>query len=304
MTAPDLPATGAFFDLSARVKVRVTGGDRLRFLNGQLTNDIRGASESRSLEACILNAKGKTDAHVFVTRRANSFLLDADAELRGPLQPRLARYIIADDVEVEDVTEKLSILHVLSSERPATDPDLTTSAADRFGVPGWDIWMTSDARDQIAAQISEQLRFCDADCAETFRIEQGIPRWDHELTPEIIPLEANLESRCINYEKGCYIGQEVISRMKMSGQRNKRLCGLISLTATPLAPGMRLYPADDERKEIGSITSAAQSSRLRRSVALAYVKRGFNSTGATLTAGAPDGASSRFHVQIVDLPFQ
>ena len=82
--------------------------------------------------------------------------------------------------------------------------------------------------------------FIDSAAAEVMRIEQGLPRWGRELTDEIIPIEANLERRTIDYEKGCYIGQEVISRIKMSGQTNKRLCGLISLNNTPLQPGMKL----------------------------------------------------------------
>jgi|ERR1043166_133824 folate-binding protein YgfZ len=302
MTSPSVPASGVFFDLSARVKLRVSGEDRVRFLNGQLTNDIRAATELRALEACILNAKGKMDAHVFVTGRADSFLLDGDAQLRGSLPPRLERYIIADDVQVEDLTEQLSILHVLSSEKPTTDADSTITASDRFAAPGWDVWVPNKLRDQVIARLSKQFRFCNSDCAETFRIERGIPHWGRELTPEIIPLEANLESRCIDYEKGCYIGQEVISRMKMSGQRNKQLCGLVSRTA-PLASGMRLYAPQAEGKEIGWITSAGQSSRFGRNLALAYIKRGFNSTGATLTAGVPDDVSSLCQVQIVDLPF-
>jgi tRNA-modifying protein YgfZ len=302
MTSPSVPASGVFFDLSARVKLRVSGEDRVRFLNGQLTNDIRAATESRALEACILNAKGKMDAHVFVTGRADSFLIDADAQLRRSLPPRLERYIIADHVQVEDLTEQLSILHVLSSEKPTTDADSTITASDRFAAPGWDVWVPNKLRDQVIARLSKQFRFCNSDGAETFRIERGIPHWGRELTPEIIPLEANLESRCIDYEKGCYIGQEVISRMKMSGQRNKQLCGLVSLTA-PLASGMRLYAPQAEGKEIGWITSAGQSSRFGRNVALAYIKRGFNSTGATLTAGVPDDVSSLCQVQIVDLPF-
>jgi folate-binding protein YgfZ len=304
MTSPRFPASGALFDLSARVKLRVSGEDRVRFLNGQLTNDIRAATESRTLEACILNPKGKMDAHVFVTGRADSFLLDTDAELHESLPLRLERYIIADDVQVEDLTAQLSILHVLNSERPTTEADSTITAADRFAAPGWDVWVPSTLRDQVIAQLSPQFGFCNSDCAETFRIEQGIARWGRELTPEIIPLEANLESRCIDYEKGCYIGQEVISRMRMSGQRNKRLCGLVSLTAAPVQPAMRLYAAEGDGKEIGWITSAGQSSWLGRSIALAYVKRGFNSTGTTLTAGVPDDASNLCQVQIVDLPFQ
>ena len=73
--------------------------------------------------------------------------------------------------------------------------------------------------------------------AERWRIEHGVARWGSRIDPEIIPVEANLEADAIDYGKGCYIGQEVISRMKISGQTNKRLCGLISLAGTPLSPG-------------------------------------------------------------------
>ena len=113
----------------------------------------------------------------------------------------------------------------------------------------------------------------------TVRIERGIPRWGRELTDQIIPTEANLEATSIDYSKGCYIGQEVISRIKMSGQTNKRLRGLVSLSGTPLQPGMRLAATEDESKEAGWITSAMRSARLGKEIALGYVKRGFDAAG-------------------------
>jgi folate-binding protein YgfZ len=305
MTTPKCPADGVLFDLSARVKLRVCGSDRVRFLNGQLTNDIRKASESEAVEACILNAKGKMDAHVLVVAEADSFLMDAHPKLRHSLQARLERYIIADDVEVKDVTDELSILHLLSPERPLLGGKRRTVSANRFGVAGWDVWIARDRQDQIFAQLSEQFGFCDADCEEMFRLEQGIPRWGRELTPEIIPIEANLEARCIDYDKGCYIGQETISRMKMSGQTNKRLCGLAAGVDSPsLTAGLRLYDSGEGAKEVGWITSGGQSLRLGKNIALGYVKRGFNSTGAVLAAGASEDAATRFQVRIVDLPFR
>src|SRR4029077_19570618 len=109
MTAQSFSLERTFFDLSARIKLRVSGNDRLRFLNGQLTNDVRKATETSAIEACILNAKGKLDAHVFLTVEPDAFLLDAAVELKESLQPRLERYIIADDVQIEDVSARLSI---------------------------------------------------------------------------------------------------------------------------------------------------------------------------------------------------
>jgi folate-binding protein YgfZ len=304
MIAPDPAVIGYLFDLSSRVKLRVSGADRVRFLNGQITNDIRKATESGALEACVLNAKGKIDAHVFVRSEANCFLVDADAELRESLKPRLERYVIADDVQIDDVTEQLSIFHVVMASRPALPADGKTVAVTRLIDPGWDIWAEAANRNNVFQQLSEQFRFCDHDCAEVVRIEQGIPRWGRELTAEIIPIEANLETRCIDYDKGCYIGQETISRMKMSGQQNKRLCGLVARDDSPLVGRMRLLRPNDNGKEVGWITSTAFSESLVKHIALGYVKRGFNSTGARLQAVAPDTSSKAVEVEIVDLPFR
>lgn len=304
MTAPNPAVIGHLFDLSSRVKLRVSGADRIRFLNGQITNDIRKATESGALEACVLNAKGKIDAHLFVRSEANYFLVDADAELRESLKPRLERYVIADDVQIDDVTEQLSIFHVVMASRPALPADGKTVAVTRLIDPGWDIWAEAANRNNVFQQLSEQFRFCDHDCAEVVRIEQGIPRWGRELTAEIIPIEANLETRCIDYDKGCYIGQETISRMKMSGQQNKRLCGLVARDDSPLVGRMRLLRPNDNGKEVGWITSTAFSESLVKHIALGYVKRGSNSTGSRLQAVAPDTSSKGVAVEIVDLPFR
>ena len=286
-----------FFDLSTRVKLRVTGADRIRFLNGQITNDIRKATEISAVEACVLTAKGKIDAHLFVHAEAESFLLDAAPGLQSSIQARLERYIIADDVEIADVSAQLSIFHVINCDVPSTSVSAKIISANRFGVDGYDIWCETRQPDQIRAELAKEFRFCNDDSAERLRIEQGIPRWNRELTGDIIPVEANLEQRCIDYEKGCYIGQEVISRMKMSGQRNKQLCGLISISNIALRPGMRLIASDG--KDAGWITSATQSRA--RQVALGFVKRGFNSAGSRMEALSAENA--RGPVEVVDLPF-
>jgi folate-binding protein YgfZ len=118
------------------------------------------------------------------------------------------------------------------------------------------------------------------------------------LTGDIIPVEANLEQRCIDYDKGCYIGQETISRMKMSGQRNKQLCGLVSVKNTPLVSGMRLTGL--EGKETGWITSGTRSGE--REIALAYIKRGFNSVGSRVEATSAEHLA--VPAEVVGLPFK
>ena len=282
-----------FVDLSARAKLRVSGADVVRYLNGQITNNLAKASESAAIQASILNAKGKLSAHVFISKEGDgSFLLDADPELREELPARLERYIIADDVQLEDVSEKFSIFHVIDDSQPTVAGAARLVAANRFGFAGWDIWGESG----WVPQLPDSLAFCDDACAEVLRIERGIPRWGRELTNEIIPVEANLEESSIDYAKGCYIGQEVVSRMKMSGQRNKSLCGLVSLSGTALEPRAQLTSEEEPAKEVGWITSGTKSARLGKEIALGYVKRGYNNAGKNLSAAG-------VRVGVVELPF-
>ncbi len=269
MTQSFQAGQATFLDLSARTKFRIAGTDRFRFLNGQITNDLRKASETVAIEACVLNAKGKMNAHIFVSAIGESFLVDAERDLRETLKTRLERYVIADDVQIEDVTDQFSLFHLLSEESPTPEHGRIVSVR-RFTELGWDIWSDAARHDAVRQQLSSAFGFLDSAAAEVMRIEHGIPRWGFELTEEIIPIEANLEQRTIDYEKGCYIGQEVISRMKMSGQTTR-------------------------------------SERLGKEIALGYVKRGFNSSGAKLDARASEDSGKEkpgpIPVEIVPVPF-
>jgi tRNA-modifying protein YgfZ len=301
MTQGSEPGRALFLDLSARAKFRVTGADRFRFVNGQITNDLRKASETVAIEACVLNAKGKLNAHIFISALGESFLVDTEPELRETLCTRLERYVIADDVQIEDITDEFSLFHVLAEGSPMLEASRIVSV-HRFATAGWDIWSDPARYDALRNQLSSACGFIDSATADVIRIEQGLPRWGHELTEEIIPVEANLEQRTIDYEKGCYIGQEVISRMKMSGQTNKRLFGLISLDDRPFQQGMKLAAPSAAGKEVGWITSATRSERVGKEIALGYVKRGFDKPGTNLEAFAPNGPD-RASVEIVSLPF-
>lgn len=301
MNATVHPENGAVFDLSARTKLRVTGSDRVRYLNGQISNDVRKANESAAIHACVLTAKGKINADIFIAPEGESFLVDSDPEVREQLPTRLERYVIADDVQIEDVTEQFALFHLLGPDAANLAESDRAVAADRYGIPGFDVWVANAQHDVVAQRLGTRLPLRDAAAEEVFRIERGVPRWGRELTDEIIPTEANLESSAIDYAKGCYIGQEVISRIKMSGQTNKRLCGLITTSDVPLQHGMRLSPVDDEAKDVGWITSVTRSARLGVQIALAYLKRGYQATGTTLQATAE--GSNPVRVEVATLPF-
>jgi len=298
------PEEGALFDLSDRVKLRITGADRLRYLNGQITNDLRKATDASAIRACVLNAKGRINADVFLITEGESFIVDAEAEMREQLLARLERYVIADDVQIEDVTDEFALLHLLGGELPAAPAGARLVQAERFGIHGTDLWLRRSERETALQTLAARFPLCDETCAETLRIERGMPRWGRELTEEIIPTEANLETTAIDYAKGCYIGQEVISRIKMSGQTNKRLCGFVSTEQKPLTAGMRLVTIADEAKDVGWITSVAESTRMAKWIALGFVKRGFQDAGTRFHARPAEAETATpTFVEIVRLPF-
>ena len=286
-----------FCDLSSSTKLRVAGADRVRFLNGQTTNDVRQAKGGSTQESCVLNAKGQLDAHLFLFATTDAIWISADAELREQLRARLERYVIADDVVIDDVTDDFALLHFFSAHSPEGMGAEFGLKSQRLTNDGWDFWFRTTEREKLVSALSAVYEPIGPEEWEVLRVENGIPRWGRELTPKIIPPEANLEGRAIDYEKGCYIGQEVISRMKMSGQVRQRLCGLISEQKEELNSGMSLAAGE---KVVGQITSAVFSKRLKAPIALAMIKRGFNEPGTKLVAAA-DGR--KMNVSVAPLPF-
>jgi tRNA-modifying protein YgfZ len=289
---PEMPPF--FFDLSPRIKLRITGADRLRLINGQVTNDVRKSDPGTALEACVLNAKGRFDAHLFLFATDDGIWIDTAEEL-GELAARLERYVIADDVAIEDITAEFALFHVVAETSPQIPEAKFCVKSRRLNEQGWDIWSAAVDSNKLREALSLRTEFLDPGALEVRRIENGVGRWGRELTPGIIPPEANLQERAIDYEKGCYIGQEVISRLKMSGQMRQRLCGVIA--ADELEAGMELRASD---KVAGKITSAAFSERLGTHIGLAMIKRSFTEPGTELIGSSGERSTQ---VRVTALPF-
>jgi tRNA-modifying protein YgfZ len=279
-------------DLSNRAKFKITGKDRVRFLNGQLTNDIQGLPPDSAIYACALTAKGKLCADLFVAAMEEGHYLDTDSVLRESLTARLEKYIIADDVTLEDVTDELGLFHLMGSgsldagtraqvafELPE-DAKTSLIVSNRFGVPGIDLWFPTNQATLVQEKLNQSP--IDSETTENLRIEQGIARWGNELSEEVIPNEAGLDRRAINYTKGCYLGQEVISRIKSVGHVNRHLCGLMPAPGISIDIGDKLFSDAESKKDIGFITSIGRSRSLDRAIALGYVRRGFDVPGSTL----------------------
>jgi folate-binding protein YgfZ len=294
---------GGIADLSDRVQLRLTGTDRVRYLNGQVTINVLRMAPGEIRPACITTAKGKLCADVFVLAESEALVIDAEPSLKETLPARLSRYIIADDVTVDDVSGEVRLVHLLGPAAARADLAALPGAAraNRFGPAGLDLRLGSDEFHRVWDAVSAEACVLDEPLLESLRIEAGIPRWGFELDEDTLPPEAGLDRTHIDYDKGCYIGQEVISRLKSIGHVNRALTGFVAATPEPLAAGLRLFDPDNAAREIGRLTSTAWSFALDRPIALGYLKRG-SPTGELLARAADESGPGRV-VRTRDLPF-
>ena len=262
---------GAVLDLSAALRLRFTGADRIRYLNGQVTNDVTTATADRVLPACVTNHKGRLEAIVHLHAAGDAIFLDAPASLRDTLPPRLEKYIIADDVSVDDLSDSTGLLHFCGVDPQRLTghlgPDERLVAHARLGPPGWDLWCPA-ARLPAWLALADVLAPADAD---VIRVLHGIPDWDADLSHGILPPEARLEATRISYSKGCYIGQEVISRMRSAGKVN-RLLRPVSLRDAD-APARGAILALPDGSEAGTLSSVAADPVRGGHRALAWLRR-------------------------------
>jgi folate-binding protein YgfZ len=265
-------------DLGIPALLEFSGPDALKFLNGQLTQDVRRVVGGKiSLPSCVTDAKGKLQFRVTVMEAsAGVFRVSSPAGQAENLEARLTRYLIADDVEAVDLTGKYRLSH-FTGPMPEPPPSVLSRGANRLGVAGTDWWIPCDLA--IEFPVGSLLQ---GDALEAYRITHGIPAWGHELVEGILPPEARLEESDISYNKGCYIGQEVISRIKSAGKVNKRLTRFRFEEASKVAPGELL---DSDGKVVGEVTSVSPLAENGIRHALGYVKRGADDLSFQTTEG-------------------
>lgn len=254
-------------DLGKRALLEFRGPDAVRYLNGQLTQDVRRLSGGEiSLPSCVTDAKGRLQFRVTITElEAGALWVEGLANWFENLEARLTRYLIADDVEPSDLTGSWTLTHFtgIIEESPA---GVISRRSNRFGVEGIDWWIPAGLDPDF-----QGIELMEPDVLEDLRITNRVPAWGRELTEGMLPPEALLESTDISYHKGCYIGQEVISRIKSAGKVNRQLARFSFAENVPLAPG----PLENaEGRVAGEVTSISPLVHGGCRFALGYVKRG------------------------------
>ena len=294
-TFSQIEQQGGVIALNDHSKFMLTGADRVRFLNGQVTNDVRKATAYAALHACVTNLKGKVEALITIHSAGETLYLDSTHDLREALALRLEKYIIADDVELLDVTDEWSLCHVFGAaaqspefqlflQQPSEDSHMLKT--ERMGQPGFDVWIRG--RHLSLGEMGGHPLTMEE--AEVWRICHGIPAWPNELAASVFPQEAGLETSVMDFAKGCYIGQEILSRIKTTGKM-PRILRKWSLAATsePIASitaGMALHTKNEsgDLAEAGTVTSACLHPVLDRWMGLAYVRQNMEAVHSVLLA--------------------
>src|ERR1700687_4816213 len=291
-TAPDFGDTRAEFQallsgcglygLSWRAKIVVTGGDRVRWLNGMATNNVRDLAPGHGVYAFLLNAQGRIQADLYVFQRGDSLLVDAERGQREKILQLFDRYIIADDVEIADVSDKLTALGLSGPESRnileragITVPDLaslelcspkcncacdclrcTLVRGDDTAGTAYQLWLAPDTLKSTSdALVAAGATPVGADALELRRISLGIPKFGVDIRERDLPQETG-QTRALNFTKGCYLGQEIVERIRSRGAVHRQFTAF-SVEGTLPEPGAKILGGEKDEKEVGEITSSA-----------------------------------------------
>lgn len=299
-------------DLSSRGRVEVSGAEAVQFLNGLITNDVKTLEDNSWMPAAFPNVQGRLVASVRVVRRGDTFLFDTEAATHANVLKTLERFTLAGDFRVRDVThetahvsvqgkDSVRIVGAVLGEAAASvpqrkavgvsweDADLTVIRATHTAEDGFDVIVGANEAPRLWEALTEAgARPVGFGALDILRVEAGVPRYGVDMNETNVVLEAALDE-AVSYTKGCYIGQEIIARIHWRGHVAKRLAGLIldGDGATPVLRESKIKTP--EGKEIGRITSSVFSPRLKREVALGYVKYDYLTPGTEVLIVTEEG---------------
>jgi len=299
-----LVADCGIYGLSGRAKVRLTGNDRMRWLNGMVTNNIRDLGQGRGVYAFLLNPQGHILGDLYAYNRGEALIVDTDVTQVKKLLATFDHYIIMDDVEVEDVSEKLAAVGVSGPKSqptlrgagfvlPAAEPlqffdvqwqglTVTVVRGDNPAVDSYELWL-DPAQVSLAQQVicAAGAKPVSSTALDLLRIAAGIPRYGQDIRERDLPQETG-QQRALHFNKGCYIGQEIVERIRSRGAVHRNFTGFRINGDVP-PPSTKIQC---EGKEVGEITSSASLPAGAREmpVALGYLRREAALPGKQLSA--------------------
>ncbi|HZP62735.1 MAG TPA: folate-binding protein [Terriglobales bacterium] len=291
-------------DLQNRAKLSLSGNDRVRWLNGMITNKVRDLPIGQGVYGFVLTVQGHILGDLYAYNRGESLVLDIDEAQRDKLLAIFRKYIIMDKVEIADLSEQLHTigitgpkaltvlqaagldtqnlepLHCIESTWQGAPVSIVRSDTT---VDSYEIW----AAPEKAKALRETLLKSGASSVgngalELLRIASGRPRYGQDIGERDLPQET-AQLRALHFAKGCYIGQEIVERIRSRGAVHRKFSGFDVKGPLP-APNTKIQFGG---KDVGEITSGATLPLASgdRSVALGYVRREAADSGQPLQAG-------------------
>ena len=312
-----LLGTCGFFDMSWQAKLVLSGEDRVRWLNGMVTNNIRDLAIGRGVYSFLLNAQGRILGDLVAYNRGDYLLVTTDRVQSATIAEVFDRYIIMDDVEVADISDKLSAVGLAGpqSKRTMRTAGIDVSQLEpgqvvdlvwqKIGVSvarnthpnmdGYEIWFAAEQADTMwDTLIAAGATPVGSEAFEWYRIARGVPRYGLDLSQRDLPQETE-QKHALNFSKGCYIGQEIVERIRARAILHRTFTGFL-VEGEPPQLGTKVQA---EGKNIGEITSAARVpfATTGRTLALGYLRREFEKPGTAVEIGAQQAT-------VQSIPFQ
>ncbi len=291
------------YDLSWRAKINVTGGHRVRWLNGMISNNVRDLQPDHGVYAFILNPQGHIQGDLYAFNRGDCFLLDMELAQRDKILQWLKRYIIADDVQLTDISDKLTavgltgpnsrqimqgagidlpdLAHLQFSDHTWRDTLITVLHSGEEATDSWQIWTTPDRLGPVwDALVNAGAKPTGTSALNLFRIAKAIPQYGQDIRERDLPHETR-QMRALNFTKGCYLGQEIVERIRARGAVHRQFTSF-SVEGPLPEPGTKIQV---EGKEVGEVTTSALLPLPGgdRPAALGYLRR--EAEGKELIAG-------------------
>ena len=276
-----------WLDVSGRGKIKVSGEDRARLLHAMTTNHIQQLTPGTGCYAFFLSAQGRILADANILCRPDHFLLDTEPETREKLYQHLDKFIIADDVTLEDVTEATATIALEGSLHGAPEEPYANAEWGRWlvarlsytGGSGYTLFAPIEDKAELVRQLGASEGR--AEEFEIARLENGKPRYGQDISERYLAQEVNQPS-ALHFSKGCYLGQEIVERVRSRGQVHRVLMPIALETSAVPAPGTKLQV---DGKDAAELTSAGFSPALNKVVGLAYVRMEYAKPGTELQLG-------------------
>lgn len=283
----------AWIDLAGRGKIRATGEDRARLLHAMTTNHVQQLQPGQGLYAFFLTPQGRILADVNLFRLEDALLLDLEPEVGAKIYEHLDKFIIADDVTLENATAGLptvgvegprtaEVLEKLGAPVPAEDFSFVSwgnrmvARVNQTGQPGCAVFVPVDEHAALVRDLEQAgVPQASAEAVKTVRLENGRPRYGNDFSEKSLPQETGL-MHALHFQKGCYIGQEIVERVRSRALLHRGLGHVRIASSQPPAPGTEIHAGD---QKVGEITSAAFSPALQSVVALAFMRLDFKKPG-------------------------